>query len=101
MGSFGVGCLELTLMLYPRIQAVTVYARSAEESDFWSLREQLLFHCYTHITNTTVRRTEFRDQNVSPFKALIKLIPIVERKKQVSLHMAPRFTFSISFSQVK
>lgn len=81
-------------MLYTKIQAVTVSGLSAEQNDFWSCRKQFSFHWYT--TVTILRRTESREQNVSPFKALMKLIQRTERKKtSFSPLMAPRFSFSI------
>lgn len=83
-------------MLYTKIQAATVSGLSAEQNDFWSCRKQFSFHWYTHTTVTILRRTESREQNVSPFKALIKLIQRTERKKtSLSPLMAPRSSFSI------
>lgn len=87
-------------MLYTKIQAVAVSGLSAEQNDFWSCRKQFLFHWYTTII--ILRRTESREQNVSPFKALITLIQRSERKKNsFSPRMAHRSSFSIQCTKGK
>lgn len=92
-------------MLYTKLQTVTVCGLSAERKDFWSCRKQFLFHWYTH-TTITITRTESREQNVSPFKALIKWIQRTEKGKKktnhnCSPHAVPRSSFSIQCTKGK